>query len=80
MRPSRDGTRTLAYSGTVADGESLVLDSAAGTASLNGQDVTPYTSGVFPRVAPEGTTLTYVDDATSSHTASVTVAFRDRWW
>lgn len=75
-----DGTRTISYSGTVADGETLVFDGSARVATLEGVDVTPYTSGVFPRVSPEGTVLTYIDDASSSHTATVTVAFRDRWW
>lgn len=75
-----DGTRTLSYSGTVADGETLVFDGEARMATLEGVDVTPYTAGEFPRVSPEGTTLTYTDDTASSHTATVTVVFRDRWW
>lgn len=75
-----DGTRTMAYAGTVEDGSTLVFDAAAGTVKLDGEDVTPYTTGEFVRVEPEGTTLTYTDDASSSHTASVTVAYRDRWW
>ncbi len=75
-----DGTRTLSYSGTVADGETLVFDGAGRVVTLEGVDVTPYTTGLFPRVSPEGTTLTYTDDAASSHTATVTVVFRDRWW
>ena len=75
-----DGTRTISYSGTVADGETLVFDAAARLALLDGADVTPYTAGLFPRILPEGTTLTYTDDAASSHTATVTISFRDRWW
>lgn len=75
-----DGSRTITYSGTVGDGLALVLDGPAGKAQLDGDDVTPYTSGLFPRIEPDGTTLTYTDDATSSHTATATVAFRDRWW
>ena len=75
-----DGTRTLAYSGTVQDSETLVLDAATASATLEGSDVTPYTSGVFPRISPEGVTLTYTDDAGSSHTAQVTITYRDRWW
>ena len=75
-----DGTRTISFSGTVQDGETLVLDAATASAALEGSDVTPYTSGVFPRISPEGVTLTYVDDAGSSHTAQVTVTYRDRWW
>lgn len=75
-----DGKRTISYSGVVQDGETLVFDAMVGMVTLEGVDVTPYTSGVFPRIAPEGTTLTYTDDAASSHTAAVTVRFRDRWW
>ncbi|HIJ74645.1 MAG TPA: hypothetical protein HPP83_11145 [Candidatus Hydrogenedentes bacterium] len=75
-----DGTRTIAFSGTVADGETLVLDAVTGLATLEDEDVTPYSSGLFPRISPEGTTLTYEDDDASSHAASVTVGFRDRWW
>lgn len=75
-----DGTRTLAYSGSVADGETLVIDGVASRATLEGADVTPYTTGAFPRIPAEGATLTYTDDAASSHTASATVTFRDRWW
>ncbi len=75
-----DGARILAYSGTVQDGETLVLDAATGSATLEGSDVTPYTTGVFPRISPEGVTLTYADDAGSSHTAQVTITFRNRWW
>ncbi len=75
-----DGSRTISFSGTVQDGETLVLDAATVSATLEGSDVTPYTSGLFPRISPEGVTLTYVDDAGSSHTAQVTVTYRDRWW
>jgi hypothetical protein len=75
-----DGARSIAYAGEVADGESLVLDGAAGTAALESEDVTPYTSGVFPVIDPGGTVLTYTDGADSSHTAAVTLRFRDRWW
>lgn len=75
-----DGVNAIAYSGSVADGETLVFDGVLHRATLEGVDVTPYVAGDFPRVAPEGTTLTYTDDASSSHTATVTVAYRDRWW
>ena len=75
-----DGTRTIAYLGTVADGEVLIFDAAAGAVTLEGEDVLPYTTGEFPRISPEGTTLEYVDDELSSHTAAIGIAFRDRWW
>jgi len=75
-----DGTRTISYSGTVQNTETLVFDVATATATLEGVDVTPYTSGLFPKISPEAVTLTYTDDAASSHTAQVTVTYYDRWW
>ncbi len=75
-----DGTRTIQYWGTVATGETLVFDAAGRTVTLEAEDVMAYTTGEFPRVSPEGCILTYTDDQSSSHTASVTVSFRDRWW
>ncbi|MFP4502228.1 MAG: phage distal tail protein [Candidatus Hydrogenedentota bacterium] len=75
-----DGTRTMHYTGTVNDGETLAFDAAAGRVTLDGLDVTPYTEGVFPRLAPGDTTLTYTDEPDSTHTAAITVAYRARWW
>lgn len=75
-----DGVRTMSFSGTVPSGAVLTLDAVAGKVFLGAADVTPYTTGSFPRIAPEGTTLTYTDAAGSSHTASATVRFRGRWW
>ncbi len=75
-----DSTRSMTYLGELADAQALVFDAGAGRVVLDGNDVTPYTEGFFPRIAPGDTTLTYTDDAESSHTAAVTVAYRDRWW
>ncbi len=75
-----DGVRQLLYWGTVQTGQVLVLDGAAGCALLNGQDVTPYTQGLFPRVRPGGSVLRYTGSVGSTHAASATVAYRDRWW
>lgn len=75
-----DGHRTIAYRGTLHPGDILVLDGVDGAASLNGEDVMPYVTGVFPLIAPGGSTLSYQDDAGSSHYAEVTVEYRDRWW
>jgi len=75
-----DGVRAIAYSGAVASGEALVFDGAAGRVTLEGEDVTPYTDGVFPRVSPASTMLTYTDDPDSTHVCAVTIAYRDRWW
>jgi hypothetical protein len=75
-----DGTRSIVYSGAVAAGQTLVFDAASRTVRLDGTDVTPYTSGDFPRIDPEETTLRYTDAATSSHLASLVVSCLDRWW
>lgn len=75
-----DGTRSILFSGTVQDGETLVLDCGEARATLAGQDVTAYTTGVFPRIAPGGTTLRWADSPDSSHLATVTISLRDRWW
>jgi hypothetical protein len=75
-----DGLHSLTYEGLVADGETLVFDGPNARATLDGIDVTPYISGTFPRVMPGGSTLTYTDDAASSHTAAATIFTRDRWW
>jgi hypothetical protein len=75
-----DGTRVISYAGIVANGEELVFDAESGLVMLNGDDATPYTAGLFPQISPEGTTLLYTDDPASSHAATVTITYRDRWW
>lgn len=75
-----DGSRRIAYNGTVRNGETLVFDGRRRIATLDGADVTPYSEGVFPQAAPEGALLTYTDSPESSHHVSVTVTKRDRWW
>lgn len=75
-----DGVRALFYRGTVSEGQTLVFDGVSGTLTLDGSDVTPYTSGVFPQLAPGEGLLQFRDDETSSHLGAATVRFRDRWW
>ncbi len=75
-----DGTRTLTYEGNVASGETLIIDGENRVVTLDGADVTGYTTGDFPQLAPGDTTLTYIDDPGSSHLVSANVAHRDRWW
>ena len=62
-----DGTRSISYEGPIGNGETLVFDGTAGIATLEGVDVTPYTSGEFPRATPESTTFTYEFGAASGH-------------
>ncbi len=75
-----DGTRTITYDGIVPDAGELVIDGEARTATLNGEDVTPYTAGLFPRIAPGGTTLIYTANPSGGQAARIAVAYRDRWW
>ncbi|MBX7259073.1 MAG: phage tail family protein [Candidatus Hydrogenedentes bacterium] len=75
-----DGTRTIEYAGTVRDGSVLIFDGANGRVTLDENDVSPYTAGEFPRLEPEGATLTFSDDVTSAHAAFGSVEFRSRWW
>ncbi|MFA6240989.1 MAG: hypothetical protein WC655_08675 [Candidatus Hydrogenedentales bacterium] len=75
-----DGVRTIEYAGIVRDGVTLAFDAINGRVTLDGEDVSPYTAGEFPRLEPEGTTLTYTDDVSSTHNASATVEFHSRWW
>ncbi len=75
-----DGTRFLTYDGTVSGGATLVFDAGLRRVLLDGADVTPYTTGDFPQLAPGNNTLEYTGDPSGSHFASAVVAFRDRWW
>lgn len=75
-----DGCRRILYEGRMNTGQTLVLDGTCNGATLDGVDVTPYTQGLFPHLDPAGTILQYEDESSSSHTATATVAFRDRWW
>lgn len=75
-----DGTRTIGYEGVVAAGETLRFDGEAGRVTLEGVDVTPFTAGLLPRIYPGTETLTYTDDASSTHSATMRVQWRPRWW
>lgn len=74
------GDSALTYDGVVAAGQSLVVDAAAGAVLLDGVDVTPYTAGVPPLLAPGSNILTYADESISIPNIAVTVRFHSRWW
>lgn len=81
IQPSfSDGARLIIYDGVVPEGSTLSFDGLLGRVSLDGEDVTPYVTGEFPRVPPEGAVFSYEDDASSSHSATAVVSYRDRWW
>lgn len=73
-----DGERVMEYQGAVGVGGVIVFDGVEGEVTLNGEDVTPYSAGDFPRLEPGGTTLTFT--AESGGAAHGEVVYRDRWW
>lgn len=79
-----DGVNSIAYSGSMAQGDVLIFDAASGKVLLNGVDVTPYTTaapaGTWPQAIPGSNALSYTDGAGSSHLAQAVVSYRDRWW
>jgi hypothetical protein len=80
-RPSlSDGTRTLVYDGVLSGGETLTLDGESGRVLLSGEDVTPYTEGELPRLAPGENTLTYAQGTGTGIVMSAELRFRARWW
>jgi hypothetical protein len=74
-----DGSRLWRYAGTAPAGSTLVMDTGAGTMTLNGADVTAQTRGLPPRLNPGEATLTYAADG-GSHAADAVVSYRERWW
>lgn len=75
-----DGIRSITYEGEVAMGDTLIFDGPGGTVTLEGEDVTPYTRGLIPQIAPPQSTLTYTDDPASSHAGIAVIRYHDRWW
>ncbi len=75
-----DGVRTLTYAGEIDGGATLIVDGTAGQVWLDDLDITAYTTGDFPVLAPGETVLTYNDGLGSSHLLDGEVTFRDRWW
>lgn len=81
VRPSIGiGAAVLTFDGVVGAGEALVVDAAAGVVMLEGEDVTPYTEGTLPLLAPGDNELEYTDESDSPTAVSVSVRFRARWW
>lgn len=75
-----DGERSIQYDGVVSAGAVIAFDAVQAKVYLEGEDVTPYALGEFPRIGPGETTLTYTGPPESTHQAAGTVTFRERWW
>lgn len=66
------GTQTISYSGTIALGEKLIIDTENITAELDGINVVDNLSGDLPLMLQSGNTSVTAD-------SKVTIIFRDRW-
>ena len=79
--PSFDiGGIGVVYHGAVLGGRTLVFDGEAGTATLDGLDVTPYCTGAVPQLQPGGNIVRFTDAPTSGHAGEVVATYRARWW
>jgi len=74
-----DGERTMVYDGLVLEGHTMIVDGAAGRVWLEGEDITPYMQGPFPRPEPGNATLT-LDALSDAPAGGLTIAWRNRWW
>lgn len=65
------GTDTLKYTGTIADGETLIIDTDKQTVKIGNTNVAGDYNGVFPSIPPGDTSITA--------SSNVTVKWRDKW-
>lgn len=75
-----DGVRELAYTGIVEAGSTFVVEGMQRSVTINGVNMLGYTRGVFPRLAPAGTEITYTDQLATPAAIAVTVTHAGRWW
>jgi predicted phage tail component-like protein len=66
------GTQTISYSGTIATGKRLIIDTGNITAELDGVNVVDNLSGDLPFMLQPGSTSVVADN-------KVTIIWRDRW-
>ena len=74
------GDRSIEYDGVLVPGHTLVLDGAEGLATLDGDDVTPYTAGLFPEARPGDNDLVFTHESDPGNAALVSVRYRPRWY
>lgn len=75
-----DGVRAIRLDGTLSAGQTLMVDAAARRLAVDGEDVTPYSAGLFPELAPGGAALSFLQDGTEDAPGEATVSWRARWW
>jgi predicted phage tail component-like protein len=66
------GSEILSYTGTIADGQTLIIDTSSTTAELNGEDVTHNITGDIAFMLRPGNTTVTADN-------KVSVSWRERW-
>lgn len=67
------GASTLTYTGSLAPGDTLIIDTETITVKFNGVNALANYSGGFPKIAPGGTAVTAAAAGTTTFT------WRDRW-
>lgn len=68
----------LSYLGDLAAGETLVIDRAKRTVTLDGANVLKDMSGTFWDLLPGANIITY-EDSEGSRTLLITVTYKDKW-
>jgi len=69
---------TIEFTGDIAAGETLIIDSDKYTALLDGTNAIDKIDGDFPIIAP-GTTLIAYSDSESARSMKITVNHKNRW-
>jgi hypothetical protein len=75
-----DGARSLSFVGAVGTMSEVVIDPDAGCVTIDGVDVTPYTTGEFPRISAGGRVLGFTCAPGSDIAVTASLYYRDRWW
>lgn len=73
-----EALQILGYTGTLADGDRLIIDCDAMTVTHNGVNVLDHLSGAFFNLHAGDTKLTY-NDGVGSRTLSLAVDVTPRW-
>jgi hypothetical protein len=81
LRPGfSDGLNALRYDGSLPAGQTLQFDGDARRLLLDGEDVTPYSLGRFPALAPGTGALAFLQDGAEALPGTATVSWHARWW
>lgn len=68
---------TLVYSGDVAVGETVCIDTNDYTVTLNSENVLDKIEGNFPKIVPNESELVYTD-SNSTRSATIVISWQDK--